>query len=117
MATRVISIRLPASMTSALRASAANAHLSVSGALDWLLRNSVDTFEVLRELPDCVGIWDSKLDARIPAQTLDQIKLVSENLGLSISVFTRRLLHHFYVTRRLYYEKSNGHYTLAVRHD
>jgi len=117
MTTHVISLRLPASVYKALQASAANARISVPGALNWLLRNSVDNFELLRGLADCCGPWNSKWDARIPAQTCDQLKLAAEKLGISVSVYTRRLLYHVYVTKRVRYVKSDGHYTLANRDD
>jgi hypothetical protein len=117
MATNVISLRLPTSVDTALRASAANGRLSVSETLDRLLRYSVENSELLRELGDCSGRRNSKVDVRIPVQTLQQLKLASENLGISISVYTRRLLYHFYITRRVHYVKVDGHYTLAIRHD
>jgi antitoxin component of RelBE/YafQ-DinJ toxin-antitoxin module len=117
MATRVVSLRLQASTKSALRASATTARLSLSGALDWLLSNSIGNFELLRELPDSPERWNSKVDARITVQAIEQLNLVSQRLGISISVYARRLLYHFYVTKRLFYVKSGDRYTLAVRHD
>jgi hypothetical protein len=117
MTTHVISLRLPAPVDVALRASAVDARLSVSAALDWLLRNSVENFELLRGLADCSERRRSKLDARIQIQTLERVSGACQRLGISISVYTRRLLYHFYVTKRVSYPQSNGHYTLAVRHD
>jgi len=115
MTDHVISVRLPAAVSSALRASAGNAHLSVPAALDWLLRYSFGNFELLRTLADSCEWSNSKLDARIPIQTFEQLKLTSQKLGISISVYVRRLLYHFYVTKRVHYLKSDGHYTLAER--
>lgn len=117
MADRIISLRLPAPVDRAVRTSAANAHMSVGDAVDWLLRNSVENAELLRGLADCPRPWNAKLDARIPGETSDQIKLAAERLGISISVYTRRLFYQFFVTKHVFYEKSDGHYTLAVRHD
>jgi hypothetical protein len=117
MATHVISLRLPPPVDAALRASAAEAHLTVSAALEWLLRNSLGNFELLRDFTDCSRPWNSKLDARIPQQTFSELQAVSLKLGISISVYTRRLLHTFYIIKRVHYVKSDGHYTLAVRHD
>lgn len=115
MTDHIISVRLPAAVNSALRASAGNAHLSVPAALDWLLRNSFGNFESLRGLADsCEGL-NSKLDARIPIQTFEQLKLTSNKLGIPISVYVRRLLYNFYVTKRVHYLKSESHYTLAER--
>ncbi len=115
MMDHVISVRLPAAVSSALRASAGNAHLSVPAALDWLLRYSFGNFELLRSLADSGEESNSKLDARIPIQTFEQLKQASEKLGISLSVYVRRLLYHFYVTKRVHYPKSDGHYTLAER--
>jgi hypothetical protein len=117
MSTYVISLRLPACVTAALGASAAAAHLSVSGTLDWLLRYSVGSFELLRGLADCPERRNRKLDARISVQTGEQLKLASQKLGISISVYARTLLYHFYITKRVCYVKSEGRYTLAARYD
>jgi hypothetical protein len=117
MATKIISVRFSASVDAELRTSAVCAHLSVSGALEWLLRNSIGNFELLRGLPDCTEPRPSKVDARIADHSLEQLRLASQRLGISISVYARRLLYHFYVTKRLFYVKSDGRYTLAVRHD
>ncbi len=117
MTDHVISVRLPAAASSALRTSAGNAHLSVPAALDWLLRYSFGNFELLRTLPDSCEWSNSKLDARIPFQTFEQLKLTSQKLGISPSVYVRRLLYNFYITKRVHYLKSDRHYTLAGRHD
>jgi hypothetical protein len=117
MPTEIISVRFTASVDAELRASAARARLSASGALEWLLRNSIGNFELLRDLPDSTEPRPSKIDARIADHTLEQLRLASQSLGISISVYARRLLYHFYVTKRLLYVESDGHYTLAVRHD
>jgi len=115
MTDHVISVRLPAAVSSAVRASAGNARLSVPAALDWLLRYSFGNSELLRTLVDAPEGSNSKLDARIPIQTFEQLKLSSQKLGISISVYVRTLLYHFYVTKRVHYLKSDSHYTLAGR--
>jgi hypothetical protein len=115
MASEIISVRLSASIDAELRVSAARARLSVSGAVEWLLRNSIGNFELLRGLPDCIEPLTSKIDARITEYSLEQLKLASQRLGISISVYARRLLYHFYATKRLFYVESDGRYTLAVR--
>jgi hypothetical protein len=117
MATHVISVRLPAPLNAALRASAADARLSVSEALDWLVRNSIENCELLRGLTDSSERRSSKVDVRIRVQTLQQLQAASQKLQVSISVYTRRLLYHYYITKRVLYVQSGGHYTLAVRHD
>jgi hypothetical protein len=82
----------------------------------WLLRNSFEQYELLSPLQDGLGPWDSKLDARIDQETFEQLQAVSQRMGISISVYARRLLHHVYVTKRVYYENLNGNsYVLRVR--
>ncbi len=117
LANHVISLRLPSVAKAALARSAASAGGSVPEGLDWLLRNSFGNCQILRQLPDCPDVWDAKLDARIPTGTFQVLKSLAAQLGTSVSVYIRKLLYHFYVTKRLTYVRSNGHYTLAGRHD
>lgn len=117
IATRVISLRLPSAVDAALVRSAVKAGLSVSGGLDWLLLNSFGNCQLLRQLADCPDAWDAKLDARIPITTFEQLKSAAGQLGVSVSVYIRKLLYHFYETKRLRYVQSDGHYTLAGRHE
>ena len=116
-ATRVISLRLPSPLDTALIRSSADAGGSASAGLDWLLRNSFGNYHLLRQLDDCPGIWDAKRDARIHPRTFEQLKVATEQLGVPISVYVRTLLYHFYVTKRLKYVRADGHYTLAGHHD
>jgi hypothetical protein len=116
-ATRVISLRLPPAVDRALLRSAADSGRSASSGLDWLLLNSFGNCQLLRQLPDCPDVWDAKRDARIQTSTFEQLKFATEQLGVSISVYVRKLLYHFYVTKRLKYVREDGHYTLAGHHD
>ena len=114
---RVISLRLPKALNNDLERSAAKANLSLPGGLDLLLRCSFSNCELLAELIDCPDLWDAKLDTRIPMSTFLQVKSACQRIGISISVYIRRLLYHFYATKKLKIVESNGHYTLAYRHD
>lgn len=113
MATHVISLRLPSAVDTALRRSAADAGRSVSNGLDLLLRHSFGNCHLLRQLADSPDLWDAKLDARIPSSTFEQLKSAAGQLEVSASVYVRKLLYHFYVTKRLKYVGSDGHYTLG----
>ena len=115
--THVVSLRVPAIVNSALARSASNAGLSVSGGLGWLLSNSFDNSQLLFPLADCPDVLDAKLDVRIPRATFEQLKAITDRLSMSISVYIRKLLYHFFVTKRLKYVQSQGHYTLAGSHD
>jgi hypothetical protein len=117
MDSRVISLRLPKALYADLERSAAKANLSRPGGLDLLLRCSIANCELLAKVNDCPGLWDAKLDARIPISTFLQLRSACERLGIPVSVYIRKLLYHFYVTKHLGIVESNGHYTLAYRHD
>lgn len=117
MSTHVVSLRLPAVIVEDLAQSAADAQLSVAGALEWLLGNSFGNSDLLRALEDCPERPTAKLDARITKATLDSLRVVTVQLRTSTSVYIRKLLYHVFVTKRLKYVRSNGHYTLADRHD
>jgi hypothetical protein len=115
--TRVISLRVPAAVSAALALSAADAGLSVSGTVDWLLSNSFSNCLLLTRLTDSLEALDAKLDVRIPLNTFEQLGSVSKQMGIPISVYTRKLFYHFFVSKKLRYVPSEGHYTLAGRHD
>src|SRR5712692_1340184 len=117
METRVISVGVPRAAVTALEQSAARANVSVPRAVDWLVRNSVDNFEPLRELSDCPEPCNVKVDARIPLTTIESLRRSAAQLGISMSVYIRKLVYHFYITKRLRYVESNGRYTLACRYD
>lgn len=117
MKTRVVSIRLPSAIVVALEQTAAHNRVSTSGALAWLVRNSLGNFELLRGLQDCAEHCGTKLDARIPLTTFEPLRTTTMQMGMSITVYIRKLLYHFYVTKRLKYIQSEGRYTLAYRHD
>ena len=117
MTTRVISLRLPSAVYAALQRSAVNAHMTVSGGLDWLLVHSFGNCQVVTSLNDCAEVLDAKLDVRVSATTFEQLKAVIGPLNIPVSVYTRKLLYHFFVTKKLRYVQSNGRYTLAGCHD
>lgn len=117
MTTHVISLRLPSAVDAALARSAAQVGLSIPDGLDWLLGYSFANCSLLGPLADCPDFLDAKLDVRIPIATSEQLKTASNQLGIPVSVYIRKLLYHFYVTKNLKYVPSNGHYTLAGRHD
>ena len=104
-------------MDRALVRSSADAGGSASAGLDWLLRNSFGNCQLLRQLADCPDVLDAKRDARIQTSTFEQLKFATEQLGIPISVYFRKLLYHFYVTKRLKYVRTDSHYTLAGHHD
>jgi len=117
METRVISVRTPRASVTALEESAARANVSVARAVDWLVRNSIDNLEPLRQLGDSPDPCNAKVDARIPVATTELLRSAAAQLGISTSVYIRKLLYHFYISKRLRYVDSNGRYTLAFRYD
>jgi len=117
MTTHVISLRLPSAVEAALERSATDAGMSLSSGVDWLLGNSFSNYQLLITLADCPDALDAKLDVRIPPATFEQLRLASERMGVPVSVYTRKLLYHFFITKKLKYVKQDGRYTLAGRHD
>jgi hypothetical protein len=115
MSERSMSVRVPEVLVRMVRESAKNARLSVSKTLDWLVRNSLSNTQALDGLADCPEELTSKLDIRIPVQTFEQLRAASQTFRISISVYTRVLLYHFYVTKRVFYVKSGDRYTLAAK--
>lgn len=91
--------------------------MCVSDALSWLIHNSLANAELLRGMVAPPGQWNAKIDARIPSPTFEELKLNSTKLGISHSVYIRAVLYHFYITKRIYFVKKEGHYTLAERHE
>jgi hypothetical protein len=117
MKSRVVSLRLPKPLSGDLERSSARANLSKGTGLDLLLRYAIANRELLRKLNDCPDLWDTKLETRIPVSTFLQLKSACKHLGISLSGYIRTLLYHFYITKRLHFVESNGHYTLADRHE
>jgi len=117
MKSQVISARVPRALRAELERASARAHLSVGGGLDLLLRCSVANRELFLQMSDCHDSWDAKVDARISLSTFTELKTVCEQLGIPVSVYVRKLLYHLYGTRTVKFVGSNGHYTLAYRHE
>ncbi|MFY9743208.1 MAG: hypothetical protein WAK21_14490 [Candidatus Sulfotelmatobacter sp.] len=115
MRTRVISLRLPSAANAALEHYSTKARLSVASGLDCLLQNSFGNCQLLIPLADCPDRLDEKLDIRLPLETVELLKSAACQIRVPVSVYIRKLLYHFYVTKRLRYVPSNGHYTLAGR--
>jgi hypothetical protein len=117
MTTHVISFRLPSAVDAALERSATAARISVSSGVEWLLRNSFGNCQLLLPLGDSPDALDAKLDVRILPATFEQLKSTSGRTGTPVSVYMRKLLYHFFITKKLRYVKQEGHYTLAGGHD
>jgi len=117
MKTAVVSLRLPSAVVADLEAIANYNRVSVGVALDWFLSTSFSNSEALRGLQDCQDHCDRKVDARIAITTLQPLRAATVDLGISITVYIRKLLYHSFVTKRLRYLQSEGRYTLAYHHD
>jgi len=100
-----------------LEQSSADARISASSGVDWLLRNSFGNCQALLPLADCLDALDAKLDVRIPPSTFEQLRSASEQMGIPVSVYIRKLLYHFFITKNLKYVLQESHYTLAGCHD
>src|SRR5262249_11201059 len=110
-------LRLPTVVHAALVGAATNARCTVADGLDALLCNSFCQCQVVARLRDCTESLDTKLDARLPIATVKRQRFTSEDLRTASSVYIRKLLYHFYITKNVKYVLIDGHYTLAGRHD
>ena len=117
MNSRVVSVRLPLEVVEGLEGIAALNRVSVAVIVDLFLVASLSNSELLRGLQDCQQQCDKKLDARIPVATLEPVRTAATRLGVSVAVYTRTLLYHSFITKKLRYAQSQGNYTLAYRHD
>src|SRR5262249_1560850 len=104
----VISLRLSPQIAAAVKGHAAHCKVSPRKLLNWHLRNSFANCDLLQKYSDCFQL-DSKLDVRLCVDTLDQLTTACRRLGIQRSVYIRKLLYHFYMTRRLHYIQVDGH--------
>ena len=116
--TKVISVRVPGAVRVALFAHAKQLRRSPADVLRILISYSLERLEGLAPLADCPDSLDDKFDARIPLELAEKLKTNCRAHRLSSSRFVRKLLFHFYVTKKVkFIEEEKGHYNLAVCHD
>jgi len=67
-------------------------------------------------LPDAQEFLDAKLDIRLPDGLNLKLRTETERLGISRSVYIRKILHAYY-TKRLIFIEKDGRYTLEENYD
>jgi len=67
-------------------------------------------------LPDAQEFLDAKLDIRLSEDLNLKLRTESERLGVSLSVYIRKILYAYY-TKRLVFVEKDGRYTLEENHD
>ncbi len=115
--TKVISVRVPGAVRAALFAHAAQLGHSPATVLRLFLSYSLQHVDALASLPNCPDTLDGKLDARIPLELAEKLGSACQAHCLSASRVVRKLLFHFYMTKKVKFIKEEGYYNLAVCHD
>ncbi len=115
--TRVISLRLPTILERTIRAHAANSNnMGVANLVRLILQWAVDSDLRLGQFPDAPQSLECKLDVRLPAELVERIRAESARFHISVSVYSRIILHGYY-GKRLIAVKIGGRYTLAENHE
>ena len=115
--TKTVSIRLPSDLAAEFMGDVAGDKMSLSSTFHLMLRLSFNEGEANCALDDCPEALTTKIDVRVPTQTLERLKLICRRRGIPIGAYVRQLLYHFYSSRRVRLVQEGNHYKLAVRHD
>ena len=115
--TKTVSIRLPSNLAAKFKGDVAGDKMSLSSTFDLMLRLSFNEGEAICALDDCPDALDTKIDVRVPLQTLESVKSICRQHGIPIGAYIRQLLYNFYSTRRVRLVGEGNRYKLAVHHD
>lgn len=114
--TSVISLRLPAALERLIRQNAAYSRMPASQIVRLILEHSLGgqySFSALRAGEEFL---DAKFDVRLPAGLVAGLRAESQRLQISVSVYSRVILHAYY-TKQLAFIEAGDRYTLAENHD
>ena len=114
---RLVWIRLPQSTYATFVEGVSRAGLGRSEAVELLLNHCGPGAGIMLRLGDTAEMLDSKLGVRLPSDCLATLEAVCTEKKVPISVYIRKLIYHFLVTKKVWFLKEEGHYTLAIRHD
>jgi len=115
--TNVISVRVSTPVRAALLAHAEQLRRSPADILRALISYSFERVDSLAALADCPDSLDDKFDARIPLELAEKWRSACQAHHLRPSRVVRKLLFHFYVTKKVKVIEEKGHYNLAISHD
>jgi hypothetical protein len=114
--TKVVSIRMPSTLERSIRGNAAWAKMPASDIVRLILMHAPGGQYSFSALPDAQEYLDAKLDVRLPEDLVSQLRVESERLGISVSVYSRIILNAYY-RKRLVFLEIGDCYTLAENHD
>ncbi len=114
--TKVLSIRMPSILERAIRHNADQSRMAVSDIVRVILMHAPGGQFSFSRLRDAQQFLDAKLDVRLPEELFSELRAESEQLRISVSVYSRVILYAYY-TKRLVYLEMGGRYTLAENHD
>jgi hypothetical protein len=114
--TKVVSIRMSAALERSIRGNAGWAKMPVSNIVRLILMHAPGGQYSFAALPDVQDYLDAKLDVRLPEDLVSTLRVESERLGISVSVYSRIILNTYYM-KRLVFVEIGDHYTLAENYD
>jgi len=81
-----------------------------------ILEHALCRRDIFSGLPDVREFLDAKLDIRLADDLNLKLRIASERLGSSLSVYIRKILYAYYTNRLVFVEKD-GRYTLEENYD
>jgi hypothetical protein len=100
----------------AIRLHAARSGMVVSAIACLILEHALCGQYSFSALQDINEFLDAKFDIRLPHELIPKLRSESQRLGVSVSVYIRKILYSFY-TKRLVFVETDGLYTLEENHD
>jgi hypothetical protein len=114
--TGVVSIRVTSDLEQAIYCSAARSGMTVSAVAGFIMEHSLCGEYRFSALQDISEFLDAKLDIRLSNDLIAKLRAESERLGVSVSVYIRKILYAYH-TKRLVFTETAGRYTLGENHD
>ncbi len=114
--TKVVSIRMPGALEHTIRRHAVHSRMPASDIVRLILMHAPGGQFSFSRLPDVQQYLDAKLDVRLPAELVSQLRAESERLRVSLSVYSRIILYAYY-RKRLVFVEIGGVTRLAENHD
>lgn len=112
---KLIWIRLPESVYTEFVGQATRANLAYSEAVEFLIRRSGPGMDIVVGLEDTPDPLSKKLGVRIAHGYVATLEALCRLNQLPVSVYIRKLLYHFLVTKKIWFVQKDDHYTLAFR--
>jgi len=100
----------------AVRLNAVRSRMTASSISGVILEHSLGAQYSSSALRDSNEFLDAKLDIRLPDDLVAKLRMEAKRIGVSVSVYIRRILYAYYA-KRLVFVESEGRYTLEENHD